>query len=130
MANFHILANLKFWQCYFWRFLSPSMVSWSPSFVGFTWLPSIVIAKAMLHLSFSLAVFAFHAADQVTLIVECFPGFKFPFHAVWENSPSQFHFTMEESACFALWEVEESTCFANTLSFCCGGVSSFGVVNW
>ena len=73
----------------------------------------------MLRLSFALAVFAFHAADQVTLIVECSPGFKFLFHAVWENLPSQFHFTVEESARFA-----------NTLSFCHGGVGSFGVVNW
>ena len=84
----------------------------------------------MLRLSFSLAVFAFHAADQVTLIVECFSGFKFPFHAVWENSPSQFHFTVEKSAHFTLWEVEESACFTNTLLFCRGGVSSFEVVNW
>ena len=84
----------------------------------------------MLRLSFALAVFAFHAADQVTLIVECSPGFKFLFHAVWENSPSQFHFTVEESSRFTLWEVEESAHFTNTLSFCRGGVGSFGVVNW
>ena len=126
MANFRILANLTSCQCYFWRFLSPSMVSWSPSFVGFTWFPSIVIAKAMLRLNFSLAVFAFHAANHVTLIVECSPGFKFPFHAVWENSPSPgFKFMFH-----ALWEVEESARFANTISFFRGGVGSFGKVNW
>ena len=130
MANFRNLANFTFSQCYYWRFLSPSMVSGSPSFVGFTWLARFVIAKAMLHLSFPLAVFAFHGADQVTLIVESSPGFKFPFHAVWENSPSQFHFTVEKSACFTLWEVEESARFASTISFCRGGVGSFGVVNW
>ena len=84
----------------------------------------------MLCLSFSLAVFAFYAADQVTLIVECSPGFKFPFHAVWEIFPFQFHFIVEESARFTLWEVEESARFTNTLSFCRAGVGSFGVVNW
>ena len=84
----------------------------------------------MLRLSFSLVVFAFHTADQVTLIVECSPSFKFPFHAVWENSPSQFHFTVEKSAHFTLWEVEESARFANIISFCRGGVGSFGVVHW
>ena len=84
----------------------------------------------MLRLSFSLVVFAFHAADQVILIMECSLGFNLAFHTVWENFPSQFHFTMEESAHFMLWEVEESACFANTLSFFRGGVGSFGVVNW
>ena len=72
----------------------------------------------MLRLNFSLAVFAFHVADQVTLILECSPGFKFPFHAVWENSPSPgFKFMFH-----ALWEVEESARFANTFLFFRGGV--------
>ena len=94
--------------------------------LNFTWLPHIVIAKAN-HTNLEKTVqITFHVANQVTLIVECSSGFKFPFHAVWENFPSQFHFTMEESAHFMLWEVEESACFANTLSFFRGGVGSFG----
>lgn len=64
VANFHILANLMFFQGYFWRFMSSSMVSWSPSFVGYTWLPRIVIAKAN-HANLAKTIqITFHTVDQ------------------------------------------------------------------
>ena len=100
MANFRILANLTFCYCYFWRFVSPSMVSLSPSFVGFTWLPSIVIAKANVTFEFFLGSIHLSRSRPSNAYRGMFVGFQVSIS----------------------WSMGE---FTIPLSFYHGGVSSF-----
>ena len=116
MVNFCILANLMFCQCYFWQFLSPSMVSYSPSFVGFTKLPSIVIAKANVTFEFFPSGIHLSRSRPGNAYRGMFTGFQVSVSCGMGEFAIPVSFYHGGVGSFHVMGI--------------GGVSSFGMVNW
>ena len=92
------------------------MVSWSPSFVGFTWLPSIVIAKANVTFEFFLGDIHLSHSRPGNTYRGMFVGFQV------SVSCSMGEFNIPVS--FYRGGVNSFHVMGS------GGVGSFGVVNW